>query len=82
MTDKTTPAAEVWVTTAEAAELTGYNQLYLTGLVGRIWRLPEEKRRIKIRKRSNWYEMWLPDLMAYANKYGPQRKRKESLDKE
>jgi hypothetical protein len=42
------------------------------------WKLPEEKRAIKTLKRSNRYDVWLPDLYRYLTepRRGPQPKRK------
>ncbi len=69
---------EIWVSTTEAAEITGYNAVYLKKLANKIWQLAEEERPIKIRNRSRRYEFWLPDLIAYIDEsgHGPQRKRK------
>lgn len=69
---------EIWVSTTEAAEITGYNAVYLKKLANRISQQAEEERSIKIRNRSRRYEFWLPDLMAYISEsgHGPQRKRK------
>lgn len=68
MTDETTD--EIWVTTKEGAEITGYNQDYLTILARRISRQPEHERLIQIRNRSNRYEFWLPDLFNYIANHG------------
>ncbi|HEX2623334.1 MAG TPA: hypothetical protein VHL11_24405 [Phototrophicaceae bacterium] len=70
--------SEDWVNLNEAAQITGYNRVHLLKLAQRIFRKPEEDREIKIRRRSNGYDMWLPDLMKYRNSpsHGPQRKRK------
>lgn len=77
---------EMWVNTREGAEKTGYNRQYVKLLAMRIWRQTEKERSIRIRKRSNGFELWLPDLMAYVGLpgRGPQRKRtlKTQLDKE
>jgi hypothetical protein len=42
--------------------------------------MPEAERPMRIRKRTNGFEIWLPDLVAYVNQpgHGPQRKRKDS----
>jgi hypothetical protein len=68
MTDET--ADEIWVTTKEGAEITGYSQRYLTILAGKISHLPENERLIQIRNRSNRYEFWLPDLFNYIAQHG------------
>jgi len=67
------PDQEIWVTTREGAELTGYNHQYLEKLAKKNWRVPEDERDIKIRNRSRRYELWLPDLMRYIKEigYGP-----------
>jgi hypothetical protein len=61
---------EVWVTTTEGAEVTGYHPEYLQKLARKYWREPEEKRVIKIRNRSRRYELWLPDLIKYIDEHG------------
>jgi predicted DNA-binding transcriptional regulator AlpA len=61
---------EIWVNVTESAEITGYNRGHVWRLVHNMWRLPEENRPIKLRKRSSGYELWLPDLMAYVDKEG------------
>jgi hypothetical protein len=69
---------EIWVNVTEAAEITGYHPDYVRKLARDNWNLPEEERLIKILRRSNRYDMWLPDLMDYLiePKRGPQPKRK------
>jgi hypothetical protein len=71
------PVEEVWVSTSEAANITGYNQRYLNQLASRFWKQPEEERPIKILNRSNRYEFWLPDLIRYIIEigHGPHPKR-------
>jgi hypothetical protein len=68
---------EIWVTTTEAAEITGYDRKYLQKLASRNWKQPEDERSIRLRLRSNRYHMWLPDLIRYINEegYGPYGKR-------
>jgi hypothetical protein len=61
---------EIWVTTKEGAEITGYNQDYLMILARKISRQPEHERLIQIRSRSNRYEFWLPDLFKYIAQHG------------
>lgn len=68
MTDKASD--EIWVTTKEGAEITGYNQQYLMILARKISRQSENERLIQIRNRSNRYELWLPDLLHYIAEYG------------
>jgi hypothetical protein len=63
-------AEQIWVTTKEGAEITGYNQDYLMILARKISRQPEHERLIQIRNRSNRYEFWLPDLYKYAAEHG------------
>jgi hypothetical protein len=61
---------ETWVNTVEGAEITGYNPDYLRELVRNNWKLPEDQRLIRVRKRSNRYDIWLPDLIYYLNNQG------------
>jgi hypothetical protein len=72
------PDQEIWVMTAEGAELTGYNSEYLEQLARKNSRLPEDERLIKVRKRSGRHELWLPDLLHYINEtgYGPHQDKK------
>ena len=74
------PVEAVWVNATEAAEITGYSPLYVTRLARRIYKKPEAEREIQIMKRSNRYDLWLPDLIAYIEGvgHGPQRKRNPS----
>jgi len=67
-------AEKIWVTAAEAAEITGYNPRYIAQIARKFWKQPENERAIKVRKRSFWYEVWLPDLVAYAESRGPYKK--------
>lgn len=73
MARKITPDQEIWVMTAEGAELTGYNRQYVEKLAQKNWRMPEDERLIKTRLRSRRYELWLPDLLHYIDEigYGP-----------
>jgi hypothetical protein len=73
---------EIWVNTAEGAEITGYNQEYLKKLAHRISKQPVDERLIKIRLRSNRYELWLPDLITYMTEhgYGPHTTPDKQLD--
>ena len=61
---------EIWVTTREGAELTGYSSEYLEKMANKNWRLPEDERLIKVRNRSRRYELWLPDLLHYIEEIG------------
>jgi hypothetical protein len=61
---------EIWVSTGEGAEITGYHQAYLQQLSRKMWKRPEHERLIKVRNRANRYELWLPDLVKYINEYG------------
>ncbi len=54
---------EIWVNVTEATEITGYQRDYVRELARNNWRLAEEERLIKVRKRSNGYDIWLPDLI-------------------
>jgi hypothetical protein len=64
------PIEEIWVSTGEGAELTGYNMDYLRQLAYRMYQQPEDERPIKIRNRARRYEFWLPDLIAFFEKFG------------
>jgi hypothetical protein len=76
-------AEEIWVTTTEASEITGYDVGYLQKLANKLWKQPEGQRVIKLRSRSRRYELWLPDLVEYMTKYGtgPYQKADKPLDK-
>ena len=73
MAKEIAPEQQIWVTTREGAEVTGYNSQYLEKLANKNWRLPEDERLIKLRKRSGRYELWLPDVLIYIEEigYGP-----------
>ena len=74
-----TPEQQIWVTTNEAEELTGYNRQYLNQMAHKNYRLPEDDRLIKVRMRSGrFYELWLPDLLRYIEEigYGPHLDKK------
>ena len=78
MAREITPDQEIWVMTKEAAEITGYNHEYMEILGKKNFRLPEDERLIKIRKRSGrFYELWLPDLLRYIDEigYGPHKNK-------
>ena len=71
---------EIWVSTSEGAEITGYFQTYVQKLARDNWALPEDEREIKVRKRSRGYDIWLPDLLVYMEKgsNGPQVSQKRN----
>jgi hypothetical protein len=71
---------EIWVNTAEGAEITGYNPDSLKNIAFKMAQEPEDQRAVKVRKRSNGWELWLPDLMSYVNRRrpGPVPKGKKS----
>ncbi|HEX2623425.1 MAG TPA: hypothetical protein VHL11_24860 [Phototrophicaceae bacterium] len=59
-----------WVNTAEAAEVTGYYDEHVRKLARENWKLPEDQRLIRVRRRSNRYDVWLPDLVNYITNHG------------
>jgi hypothetical protein len=61
---------EIWVNVTEAAALTGYNRDHMRKLATKLWKLPEDERPVRLRKRSSGYDIWLPDLMAYIQEFG------------
>ena len=71
------PDQETWVMTREGAELTGYSREYLEQLSRKNFRLSDDERDIKVRMRSNRYELWLPDLLRYIDEigYGPHQNK-------
>lgn len=71
---------QIWVNLTEGAELTGYNREYIKKLVIKLTKLPEDEREIKLRKRSNGWELWLPDLFAWREnpRRGPRGKHKQT----
>jgi hypothetical protein len=68
---------EIWVNTTEGSEITGYHRVYLQKLAHKNWKKPEEERLIRVRLRSNRYDIWLPDLINYIQEHGhgPQGKK-------
>jgi hypothetical protein len=69
----------IWVNVTEGAQITGYNRSYVQQLATKISKKPEAEREIRLRWRTNYWELWLPDLMAYINsksERGPRAKRK------
>jgi len=78
MAIKITPEQEIWVMTREGEALTGYSAEYVEKLAHKNFRLPEDERQIKVRKRSGFfYELWLPDLLRYIDEigYGPHQNK-------
>jgi hypothetical protein len=71
---------EIWVNTAEGAEITGYNPQSLKNIAYKMAQEPEDQRAIKVRRRSSRWELWLPDLMSYISRPrpGPILKSKKS----
>jgi hypothetical protein len=61
---------EIWVNVTEGTEKTGYHRDYVQKLARENWKLPEEKRLIRVHKRSSGYDLWLPDLISYIEKHG------------
>ena len=77
MAKQITPEQEIWVMTREGAELTGYSPEYMEQLARKNFKLSEDERLIKVRKRSGFfYELWLPDVLRYIDEigHGPQQK--------
>lgn len=62
--------AEGWVNVAEGAEISGYNRGYVNKLMTKMSKIPEDKREIRIRRRTHGYDIWLPDLINYVQKRG------------
>lgn len=62
--------AQLWVNLTEGAEITGYHREHMIKLARKMWKLPEAEREIRIRKRTNGYDLWLPDLIKYSQKTG------------
>jgi hypothetical protein len=67
---------EIWVSTGEGAQITGYHRDHVQKLARDNWKLPEQERLIRIRKRARGYDIWLPDLVNYISEhgYGPHQK--------
>ena len=71
MSDQENIVEQIWVNTAEAAEITGYNRQYVMKLAQKIFRQPEAEREVKIQRRPGYgYEFWLPDLIFYVEHLG------------
>lgn len=66
---------ETWVNVTEGAEITGYHRDHVQRLARNSWKLPENEREIRVRLRSNGYDIWLPDLVKYIEglKRGPRK---------
>lgn len=77
LTEPVTNEQEIWVNTNEAAEITGYSREYLTKFAKKLFVKPETERELKVRKRLDRYEFWLPDLLIYQNTtgYGPRQNK-------
>jgi hypothetical protein len=60
----------IWVSTTEGAEITGYNRGYINKLARDSWRVEENQRLIRVRRKAGRYDIWLPDLMKYMSEYG------------
>jgi hypothetical protein len=70
---------EIWVNLNEGAQATGYNHQYVQRLAIKMSKKPEAEREIRLRWRTSYWEMWLPDLITYINsksERGPRKKRK------
>lgn len=61
---------EIWVNTNEAVERTGYFHTHVRKLARDNWNLPEDQRIIRVRRRVDRYEIWLPDLIKYMGDTG------------
>ncbi|MBZ0287911.1 MAG: hypothetical protein K8I30_09880 [Anaerolineae bacterium] len=74
---------EIWVSTGEGVEFTGYNQQYLRKLALKMSRLPDEERLIRVRNRAGRHELWLPDLVMYMKEhgYGPHNSKESNSNK-
>jgi hypothetical protein len=73
---------EIWVNVTEGAQATGYHRVYLKKLVTDMSKKPEEEREIRLRRRSSYWEIWLPDLAAYIDSNpmrGPKKRHKPKL---
>jgi hypothetical protein len=64
-------AEEIWVSVAQATQITGYNLDHIRRLARESWRLPEDQRRIRVRKDDHAYAIWLPDLANYIERRIP-----------
>jgi hypothetical protein len=71
---------EIWVNSTEGAEITGYHRDHVQELARNNWKKPETERLIRVRKRTNGYDIWLPDLVRYIEEHGrgPQRQKQST----
>ena len=65
-----TDSLDIWVNTNEAVERTGYFHTHVRKLARENWNLPEDQRFIRVRRRVDRYEIWLPDLLKYIANTG------------
>jgi hypothetical protein len=65
-----TDSLDVWVSTNEAVERTGYFHTHVRKLARENWNLPEDQRFIRVRRPIDRYEIWLPDLLKYIENTG------------
>lgn len=75
-----TQVEEIWVNVREGAEITGYHRDHVQRLARNNLNLPDDKREIKVRLRSNGYDIWLPDLLKYVEAVGrgPRKKSEQT----
>jgi hypothetical protein len=59
---------EIWVDVAEGSRRTGYNHDHVRRLARENFRLPENERRLRVRKEGQAYVIWLPDLVNFYDK--------------
>jgi hypothetical protein len=81
MSDESQQTVEaIWDNVTEGAQITGYSREYMVKLAKKIFDRPEHEREVRIRKRTNGYDLWLPDLVAYMQQsdHGPYRKKSRS----
>ena len=71
---------QIWVSTREGAEMTGYSQEYLERLANRNLRQPEAERVIQVRKREGRFQLWLPDIFKYIEEHGSGPLNKQTSD--
>ncbi|MEO8609205.1 MAG: hypothetical protein ABI690_15045 [Chloroflexota bacterium] len=69
---------ESWVNVTEGAKFIGYHRMTVFKLAQTNWNQSEDEREIRVRRLSNGYLLWLPDLIKHSEKKGrqPQPKRK------
>jgi hypothetical protein len=73
-------AEDTWVNVTEAAKATGYNRDHMQKLARDNWNLPAEERKMRVKRHSNGYMIWLPDLLKYieTDGVGPYKKREST----